>query len=90
MVWSWKFWPTPGRSTTIPIFAASRSFFGPTPLSCRICGLWMPPAERITSFLTLTMVVSAADFAVAATKATPVAVVPSKTILVTFDPVKSW
>ncbi len=63
-----------------------------------ICGLWMPPAARMTSLLACTVVVPSVPFVAAValtglftgTNVTPVAVVPSRTILVTLEPVMRW
>src|SRR5690606_10948578 len=74
--WSWKFCPTPGRSTTVVMLAEVRSLRGPMPLSWRTCGLWIPPAATMTSFFARTTV-SAALLEPTDTNETPVAVVPS-------------
>lgn len=92
--WSWKFWPTPGRSTTVVMLADSSSFLGPMPLSCRTCGLWIPPAAIMTSFLALTTV-GTPGFAIGlpgptGTNEIPVALVPSRRTFVTLDPVTRW
>lgn len=82
--WSWKFCPTPGRSTTVSIPAASRSFLGPMPLSCNSCGVWMAPAARMTSLFARTVMRSVALRAVDL-KTTPVARSSSKVIRVTLE-----
>lgn len=49
--WSERFLPTEGLSTTTGICRASRSARGPIPESCRICGVFIVPAERIISLV---------------------------------------
>lgn len=54
--WSWKFWPTPGRSTTTgmpKLVSRSRS---PTPDRWRSAGVCIPPAATRTSLLAVTVV----------------------------------
>jgi hypothetical protein len=49
--WSERFRPTEGLSTTTGICKASRSARGPIPESCRICGVFIAPAERTISLV---------------------------------------
>ena len=43
VAWSWRFWPTPGRSWTRGIPCSARCSLGPTPESNKRCGEWIVP-----------------------------------------------
>lgn len=54
--WSWKFFPTPGRSTRVPIPRPDSSFLGPMPESCSSLGVCAVPAAKMISRHALTFV----------------------------------
>jgi hypothetical protein len=78
----------------VVIFAELSSLRGPTPLSWRIWGLWIPPAATMTSFLALTTVSELLLLdgrpELTGTMETPVAVVPLRITLSTLEPVTKW
>src|SRR5215831_14999235 len=47
--WSWRFRPTPGRSTRVSMPRCLRSACGPMPDSNRRRGEWIAPTQRISS-----------------------------------------
>ncbi len=49
MAWSWKFSPTPGRSTSTGMSNSARCAAGPTPESISSLGVCTPPAHSSTS-----------------------------------------
>jgi hypothetical protein len=55
-IWSWRCWPTPGRSRSTFTPAAFSTSAGPMPDSMSICGEPIAPPERMTSLRTVTVV----------------------------------
>jgi len=72
--WSWRLEPTAGKSRRTSTPAASRTDAGPMPESWRICGVWIEPAARMTSFLAVNSTIS---FVARFNARTPVTVVVS-------------
>lgn len=59
--WSWKFWPTAGRSTMVSTPMSCKRALSPTPEIWRSCGVCSAPAARIASTLTPTVDLAAAE-----------------------------
>ncbi len=53
--WSWRFWPTPGRWCRTVMLRFWSVWRGPMPETIRSWGDWKAPADRITSFLAVSV-----------------------------------